>query len=33
MIFPGVTMALALFSLNFIGDGIRDALDPQTRKF
>lgn len=33
MIFPGVTMALTLFSLNFLGDGIRDALDPQTRKF
>lgn len=33
MIFPGVTMALTLFSLNFIGDGLRDALDPQTRKF
>ena len=33
LIFPGVTMALTLFSLNFVGDGIRDALDPQTRKF
>lgn len=33
MIFPGVTMALTLFSLNFVGDGLRDALDPQTRKF
>lgn len=33
LIFPGLTMALALFSLNFLGDGIRDALDPQTRKF
>ena len=33
MIFPGVTMALALFSLNFLGDGLRDALDPQARKF
>ncbi len=32
-IFPGVTMALTLFSLNFLGDGLRDALDPQTRKF
>ena len=31
LIFPGVTMALTLFSLNFLGDGIRDALDPQTR--
>ncbi|MEP6912388.1 MAG: ABC transporter permease [bacterium] len=33
LIFPGVTMALALFSLNFLGDGLRDALDPQTRRF
>jgi oligopeptide transport system permease protein len=33
LIFPGVTMALTLFSLNFLGDGLRDALDPQTRKF
>ena len=33
LIAPGVTMALTLFSLNFLGDGLRDALDPQTRKF
>lgn len=33
LIFPGITMAFTLFSLNFLGDGIRDALDPQTRKF
>ena len=33
LIFPGLTMALVLFSLNFLGDGLRDALDPQTRKF
>jgi len=33
LIFPGVVMALTLFSLNFVGDGLRDALDPQTRKF
>ena len=32
LIFPGLTMAVTLFSLNFIGDGIRDALDPQMRK-
>jgi len=29
LVFPGVTMALTLFSLNFLGDGLRDALDPQ----
>jgi len=33
LIFPGVTMGLTLFSLNFLGDGLRDALDPQMRKF
>jgi oligopeptide transport system permease protein len=32
LIFPGVTMALMLFSLNFLGDGLRDALDPQSKK-
>lgn len=32
LICPGVTMALMLFSLNFVGDGLRDALDPQMRK-
>src|SRR5213080_3651857 len=32
MIFPGVTMALMLFSLNFVGDGLRDALDPQMKR-
>lgn len=32
LIFPGVTMGLTLFSLNFFGDGLRDALDPQMRK-
>ena len=29
LIFPGATMALTLFSLNFLGDGLRDALDPR----
>jgi oligopeptide transport system permease protein len=32
LICPGVTMAVTLFSLNFIGDGLRDALDPTMRK-
>jgi oligopeptide transport system permease protein len=32
LICPGVTMAITLFSLNFMGDGLRDALDPQMRK-
>lgn len=28
---PGLVMSLTIFSLNFLGDGLRDALDPQTR--
>lgn len=31
LVFPGGIMALLLFSLNFLGDGVRDALDPQMR--
>jgi oligopeptide transport system permease protein len=31
LLFPGVAMALTLLALNFIGDGFRDALDPQAR--
>lgn len=31
LLFPGGVMALLLFSLNFLGDGVRDALDPQLR--
>ncbi len=29
---PGLVMASTIFALNFLGDGLRDALDPQTRK-
>jgi oligopeptide transport system permease protein len=32
LVFPGLTMALTLFCLNFLGDGLRDALDPNARK-
>ena len=28
---PAVTMAVTLLCLNFIGDGLRDALDPKDR--
>jgi oligopeptide transport system permease protein len=31
LVFPGGVMALLLFSLNFLGDGVRDAVDPQMR--
>ena len=29
---PGVAMGLTIFALNFLGDGLRDALDPQSRR-
>ena len=30
LIFPSLAFSLTLFSLNFIGDGLRDAIDPRT---
>jgi peptide/nickel transport system permease protein len=30
-LFPGLLMALTVLSINFIGDGLRDALDPRSR--
>ena len=30
LVFPSLIFSLTLFSLNFIGDGLRDALDPRT---
>jgi len=32
LLFPSLCLGLTLFSLNFLGDGLRDALDPRTRK-
>jgi oligopeptide transport system permease protein len=32
LIFPGAALALTLFSLNFLGDGLRDALDVRASK-
>jgi oligopeptide transport system permease protein len=32
LICPGVALAITLFSLNFLGDGLRDALDPRAAK-
>lgn len=29
LVYPSVGLALSLFSLNFLGDGLRDALDPR----
>ncbi len=31
LIYPAIFLALTLFAMNFIGDGIRDALDPRDR--
>jgi len=31
-IFPGVAISLSVLSMNWIGDGLRDALDPRMRK-
>jgi peptide/nickel transport system permease protein len=28
MMFPGLALSLAVMGLNFIGDGLRDYLDP-----
>jgi oligopeptide transport system permease protein len=32
LFFPAAAMSLTLLSLNFIGDALRDALDPRSRK-
>lgn len=32
VIFPSAALALTLFAFNFFGDGLRDALDPRSRK-
>jgi oligopeptide transport system permease protein len=29
--FPSIALGLTLFSLNFLGDGLRDALDPRLK--
>jgi len=32
VIFPGVALSMTLMCFNFLGDGLRDALDPQDRR-
>ncbi len=32
LIFPAIMFSLTLFGFNFLGDGLRDALDPKTAK-
>jgi peptide/nickel transport system permease protein len=31
VIFPGLAISLTVLSVNYIGDGLRDALDPRIR--
>ncbi len=32
MLFPALAISITMFALNFIGDGLRDALDPRLKK-
>lgn len=32
VIFPSIALSLTLMAFNFLGDGLRDALDPRTRR-
>lgn len=32
LLFPALVLSITLFSLNFLGDGLRDALDPRASK-
>jgi oligopeptide transport system permease protein len=30
-IFPALALAITMFAFNFLGDGLRDAMDPRLR--
>jgi oligopeptide transport system permease protein len=32
VVFPGLALSLTLLAFNFLGDGLRDALDPQDKQ-
>jgi len=32
IIYPGLSLAVTLFAMNFLGDGVRDAIDPKAQK-
>ena len=32
LIFPGIVLSVTLFALNFLGDGLRDALDVRSSR-
>jgi len=31
-IFPGLAIMISILALNFLGDGLRDALDPKLKQ-
>ncbi|MEM6762734.1 MAG: ABC transporter permease subunit, partial [Pseudomonadota bacterium] len=31
LVYPSIALTILLFALNFLGDGLRDALDPKDR--
>jgi oligopeptide transport system permease protein len=31
LIIPAISMAFFIFCMNFLGDGLRDAFDPQAK--
>ncbi|HTD78701.1 MAG TPA: ABC transporter permease, partial [Chloroflexota bacterium] len=32
VLFPAIAIALTMLAFNFLGDGMRDALDPQNTR-
>jgi len=32
LFFPAIAISITMFAFNFLGDGLRDALDPKQRK-
>jgi len=32
ILFPGIFLAATVLAVNFLGDGLRDSLDPRLRK-
>jgi len=32
MLFPALAISITIFALNFVGDGLRDALDPRLKR-
>jgi oligopeptide transport system permease protein len=31
LVFPALTLSLTMLAFNFLGDGLRDALDPKMK--